>query len=176
MNITHRLEYTLDDPERSALLALLSGCFPGFFSDRAYFKQLPHARLLGHVDGELVAQVGMDHRVVRVGDAPARVLGVVDLCVAESARGHGHGASLMREVESLASSGAVDFVILFADDHRLYDALGYTLVNRRCRWLAIDEHCSLDVFERQLDGCLMVKPTGLTSWPAGDVDLMGYLF
>lgn len=169
-------EYTIDKTTRGHLRRLLEACFPEFFHSRIYHKQLPHARLLGRLDGMLVAQVGIDHRVIRVGDQPLTILGIIDLCVASEHRNFGYGSCLLESVEELGRKCGVDSVVLLADDHRLYHEHGYKLLNRHCIFLGIDEHQSLGQCERDLDNCLMVKPLANAPWPAGEVDFLGYLF
>ena len=62
------------------LQSLLQLSFPGY-PDRAYYKLPPHLRLLAIVGGNVVAQLGVELRVIRVGQSVFRTFGVVDLCV-----------------------------------------------------------------------------------------------
>ncbi len=76
------------------LQSLLQTCFPGY-PDRSYFKLPPHLRYLVMTsDGDVVAQMGVEFRVIRVGDSVLRTFGVVDLCVADSERSRGLAADL----------------------------------------------------------------------------------
>jgi hypothetical protein len=71
------------------LQSLLQACFPGYPS-RSYFKLPPHFRYLAMTSGGgVVAQMGVEFRVVRAGDTVVRTFGVVDLCVQESQRSRG---------------------------------------------------------------------------------------
>ena len=66
------------------LQSLLQACFPGY-PDRSYFKLPPHFRYLAMTsDGDVAAQMGVEFRVIRVGDSVVRTFGVVDLCVTDS--------------------------------------------------------------------------------------------
>lgn len=47
-----------------------------------WFKQIPHERLLAWNNSDLMGNVVMDFRVVRVGEGIMSVLGSVNLCVA----------------------------------------------------------------------------------------------
>jgi len=68
------------------LQSLLQTCFPGYPS-RCYFKLPPHFRYLAMTSsGGIAAQMGVEYRVIRVGDLVVRTFGVVDLCVSESQR------------------------------------------------------------------------------------------
>jgi len=68
------------------------------------------------------------------------------------------------------------FIILFADDDRLYARNGWARVSNRCSWVKIDDHTTLGL-ARQVDpGVMMAKAVGDQAWPAGDVDLLGRLF
>jgi hypothetical protein len=68
------------------------------------------------------------------------------------------------------------FIILFADDDRLYARNGWTHVSNRCTWVKIDNHTTLGLASRVDPGVMMVKAVGNQAWPAGDVDLLGHLF
>jgi GNAT superfamily N-acetyltransferase len=98
-------EYELTPGQRELIRALLRESVPGY-PHRSYFKQLPQFRLLLQRDDELVGQVGVEHRVIRTGDSPLRIFGVIDLCVAPTARSQGLGSRLLGEVETLARSQA----------------------------------------------------------------------
>src|ERR1700759_4385253 len=155
--------------------ALLQACFPGY-PDRAYFKLPPHFRYLVAAGGELVGQMGVELRVIRVGEIVLRTFGVVDLCVRESQRSQGLAARLLAEVTEHARSCGMDFVILFADDDRVYTRTGWARAANRCTWLKINEHRTLGLATAQDMGALMVKRIGSRPWPEGDVDLLGHLF
>jgi predicted N-acetyltransferase YhbS len=167
-------EYELTPGQRELIRTLLQESFPGY-PHRSYFKQLPQFRLLVQCDDELLGQVGVEHRVIRNGDSLLRIFGLVDLCVASTARSRGLGSRLLGEVETLARSSGVDAIILFADDARLYLGAGYQPAPNKIRWLMINEHESFDMAERPVEG-LMVKMLGDRTWQPGLVDLLGYLF
>lgn len=153
------------------LTELLRECFPGY-PDRAYFKLPPHLRFLAFVDDTLVGHLAVELRMIRVADQVLRTLGVVDLCVRTDARSQGIASLLLDEVLALPS----DFVVLFADDDRLYSRNGFAHVDNPVTWLKVHEHTTLGLAEKVVPGVMMVRPTGSLSWPAGDVDLLGHLF
>jgi GNAT superfamily N-acetyltransferase len=157
------------------LQALLQLCFPGYPS-RPYFKLPPHFRYVAVADGELAGQVGVELRVIKVGSDVLRTFGVVDLCVRDSERSRGLASRLLAEVTRLASSCGMDFVILFADDDRLYTRNGWARAANPCSWLKIHEHTTIGLAAAEDTGALMVKKTGQRPWPEGVVDLLGHLF
>ena len=157
------------------LQALLQACFPGYPS-RPYFKLPPHFRYLAVVGGELAGQMGVELRVIRVGSDVLRTFGVVDLCVRGSERSHGLAGRLLAELTQLAGSCGMDFVILFADDDRLYTRNGWARAANPCSWVKIHEHATLGLATAEDTGALMVKQIGQHAWPEGDVDLLGHLF
>ena len=159
---------------RPQVQALLQASFPGYPS-RTYFKLPPHFRYLATAHGVLVGQMGVELRVIRVGSEVFRTFGVVDLCVTQGERSHGLAARLLTEVTELARSCGMDFVILFADDDRVYARNGWTRVGNRCTWVKIHEHTTLGLARAEDTGALMVKATGPRAWPEGEVDLLGHL-
>jgi len=153
------------------LQSLLETCFPGY-PDRSYFKLPPHFRYLAMTsDGGVAAQMGVEFRVIRVGDSVLRTFGVVDLCVAESERSRGLAARLLAELTEFARSCDMTFVVLFADDDRLY-----ARVTNRCTWVRIHDHATLGIARQEDTGAMMVKAIGKQAWPEGDVDLLGHVF
>jgi GNAT superfamily N-acetyltransferase len=150
------------------LQSLLQTCFPGYPS-RSYFKLPPHFRYLAMTgSGGVAAQMGVEFRVIRVGDIVVRTFGVVDLCVRESQRSRGLAGRLLAEVTGLARSCGMAFIVLFAD--------GWARVTNRCSWVRIDDHVTLGLARRADPGAMMVKALGGQAWPEGDVDLLGHLF
>lgn len=175
MKIERVLESDINGLHSEKLQALLSECFPDFLSQRSYYKQLPHFRYLGWEQENLVAQMGVDHRVVSVDGKPFKILGVIDLCVAAPQRQKGFGRQMLEELEKLAKT-SVDFMVLFADDHRLYEKAGFARKSNTCKWVGIHEHQTGQVIQDSLADCLMIKEVGSSKWPDGNVDLMGCLF
>ena len=158
------------------LQSLLQTCFPGYPS-RSYFKLPPHFRYLAMTgSGDVAAQMGVEFRVMRVGDSVVRTFGVVDLCVRESQRSRGLAGRLLAEVTEFARSCGMAFIVLFADDDRVYTRNGWARVTNRCSWVRIDEHVTLGLARQEDPGAMMVKALGEQAWPEGDVDLLGHLF
>ena len=156
--------------------SLLQESFPGY-PDRSYFKLPPHFRYIAvRSDGGVAGQMGVEFRVIRVGNSVLRTFGVVDLCVRRGERSRGLASMLLAEVTEFARACEMAFVILFADDDRLYARNGWARVRNLCSWVRIDEHITLGVARKADPGALMVKAVGIRAWPAGDVDLLGHLF
>ena len=155
--------------------ALLQACFPGYPS-RSYFKLPPHFRYIAMTGGVVVAQMGVELRVIRVGSNVLRTFGLVDLCVRQGERSRGLAGRLLADVTELARACGMDFVILFADDDRLYSRNGWASAANPCSWVKIHDHRTLGLATAQDTSALMVKRTGQQAWPRGEVDLLGHLF
>jgi hypothetical protein len=98
------------------------------------------------------------------------------VCVASSYRSQKIATTLLQQIEELGRTSKIDFLVLFADDSRLYAENGYQRVVNLCRWLKVDEHQIIGVSEESLSDCMMVKQLGEQTWQSGIVDLLGYLF
>jgi GNAT superfamily N-acetyltransferase len=160
---------------RPRVQALLQASFDEYPS-RTYFKLPPHFRYVAMADGELAAQMGVELRVIRVGDNVLRTFGVVDLCVRQTERSCGLAGRLLAELAEYARSCGMDFIILFADDSRLYDRNGWVRAANPCTWVKIHDHRTLGLAEAEDTGALMVKPIGEQPWPEGEADLLGHVF
>lgn len=177
IEIVRREEDALSPRETAALAALLEEAFPGTFGGRIYFKQLPCFRFLALRAGAVVGQLGVAHRMMRLGDRPVRIFGLIDLCVAAALRGHGIGERLLQAAHAAGKAAGADFAVLFADDHRLYRKIGYVPGANPCTWLAIDEHASLGLKTATLEDELLACPLAVHPWPPTEpLDLLGYLF
>jgi predicted N-acetyltransferase YhbS len=170
-------EYALNACERFAIQSLLAESFPEepSLSQRIYYKQLPQRRVLMDIDGSVVGQCGIEHRIIGTSTGPSSILGVIDLCVLEQYRHQGSASKLLQWTESHAVRHGIDFIVLFASDSRLYETLGYKNQSNSLRWMMIDEHETLGIAEEPVIE-LMIKEVGDKSWPQGLVDMLGYLF
>ena len=101
---------------------------------------------------------------------------MVNLCVRASQRSRGLAGTLLAEVTGLARSCGVNFVVLFADDGRLYTRHGWAGADNPCSWVKIHDSTTLGLAAAQDTHSLMVKAVGRQPWPEGEVDLLGHLF
>ena len=171
----HRAAESSDPNWDAAIASLLDACFDGVHGGRTWFKQIPHERLLAWRGCDLMGHVGMEYRVVRVGEAIVPILGIVDLCVVPAARRQGIGAALLQGAEERARGQS--FALAMADDPRFYERAGYSLLNdANVTFLAIDELRCHSVIRRDLSEIFMVKQLTCDAWPDGPIDLLGHLF
>lgn len=174
MQIIH--EINLDKNTEKLITELRNNCFPDFTIDRSYYKQLPHIRCLQFDEAELIGYMGLDFRVISVGETPIKVLGVIDFCVSNASRSNGIGTQMLNELTEYAKSKNVDFIILMADDARIYLDNGFQHVpNVPASWLRIHEHKNLGIAFEYLDE-LYIKPVSQRQWQQGHVDWLGYMF
>lgn len=169
-------EYKLSHHVHKLANRLLVESFSDYPPNRSYYKLLPQFRYLVWADENLIAQVGIEHRVITNTGIPAQIFGLIDLCVASSYRSRNIATTLLQQVEELGRTSTIDFLMLFADDSRLYAKNGYRRVSNICRWMKVDEHQTLDIGEESLSDCMMIKQIGEQTWRDGRVDLLGYLF
>ncbi len=170
-------EYAISAEACAQLQTLLDECFPNTFAGRTYFKQLPHVRLLAMDERSVVAQVGIDARVITAGGTTVSIFGLIDLAVHPARRGNRIATRLLAEAERIARAGEREFLVAMADRHDLYLKEGYVRVQPALtKWLAIEDRQSVELMTRDLSDCFMVKPLTEKSWPAGTIDMLGYVF
>ncbi len=158
-----------------ALQDLLGASFPGY-PERSYFKIPPHFRYIVTDGATVQAQLGVELRVIRVGDQILRTFGVVDLCVREDSRGQGLASRLLEKLTDYAAACGMDFVILFADDDSLYLRHGFVRVDNPLSWVKINDHHVIGLAHAETPHELMVRPVRDAVWPTGEIDLLGHIF
>lgn len=107
---------------------------------------------------------------------PVQVMGVADLCIAADRTGNGVATHLLQQLELLARSNEIPFLMAMALNPELYVKTGFRAIEVRCIWLSFLNGRSLGLFQRTPPAGLMVKPISHLEWPEGEVDLMGPLF
>lgn len=175
MDVEMLAEHAIAPTVHAKIHTALAECFPGFPEGRSYFKQIPHFRYLGWQDGELIAHMGVEHRVMNQSNNPVQIFGIVDLCVVESARSQGHAGRLIAELEALGRKSGIHAVMLFADDPRLYLGSGYSHTPNTLKWVMLNEHETIGIAERPVAE-LMVKTLIEKPWNSSPIDMLGYLF
>ena len=164
----------INESLRAQLQSLLQVSFPGY-PDREYFKLPPHFRYLAIADGAVAAQMGVEFRMIRVGESVARTFGVVDLCVAESRRCQDLASRLLAEVTASARACGMD------SSSCLPTTVAFTRERmgsgrQRCSWVKIPRARDNGLATQESQDFMMVKPIAARAWPDGDVGLLGHMF
>jgi len=173
------IECEIDNEQAGKIQELLTESFQGIYpNNRIYFKQVPHFRFLAfNEDNHLLAQVGLDYRVMNLSGKLIKVLGIIDLCVSRESRSNGIASVLLSEIDKYCVKRDIDFLLLFADYKTLYLKNGYKSVKNKCKWLKIDDRNQtiLGIGYEEQSG-LMIKKIGMNEWTEGDLDFLGYLY
>ncbi|WP_419962121.1 GNAT family N-acetyltransferase [Psychrobacillus sp. BM2] len=179
MKIKKVVECEIDNELSKDIQVLLSESFQDIYpNNRIYFKQVPHFRFLAfNEDKHLLAQVGLDYRVMNLSGKLIKVLGIIDLCVSRDSRTKGIASLLLLEIDKYCVEKNIDFLLLFADNKKLYLNNGYKSVKNKCKWLKIDNknQTILGIGYEEISE-LMIKKIGMNEWDEGDLDFLGYLY
>jgi GNAT superfamily N-acetyltransferase len=176
MEIIKLNEYDIDGKIEISLQNLLIESFPDVYPHkRIYFKQIPHFRYLAYDQEALIAQVGLDYRVMNLNSSPIKVLGIIDLCVKKKYRGKNVASILLNKIDAFSKIHNLDFLLLFADIETVYLRNGFIKAKNICRWLKIDEYKTLGIGEEEIEE-LMIKKIGCKDWEDGYLDMLGYLY
>lgn len=177
MNIIRTVEFDIIEETHQQITELRNSCFPTENNKpRSYYKQLPHFRYLAFVEDILVAHLGVDYRVIRVGDSVYSIFGVIDLCVKSSHRQQGIASQLLSSLTELAREKKIDFLFVVVKDNRLYLKNSFYNINNYCSWLRIHEHKNYGVAIEKIENEFMIKQTGDRTWIDEPIDLLGYMF
>lgn len=125
--------------------------------------------VLGRVDGEIVAQLGLLKREIRVGRAPITVGGVGGVATLPVWQRRGLGTALMgAAAKFLQTEIKVSFGLLVCADETqpFYSRLGWKTVATEL-WVTQGE------ISLPLETVVMVLPLADQEWPQGKIDLCG---
>ena len=176
VKIKQQEEYSISPKQAANINELLQVCFPGYPSNRNYYRSLPTFRLLGWDKKQLIGHLAIVFRIIKIGNTTARIFGISDVCVHPDHRSLKIATLLLEDLEQLCLDYNIDFLILIAQNHSLYKKMGFRLVNNTCRWLLTNDHQSLGIMHGKLDKSLMVKVMGDLKWNKGLLDLSGGIF
>jgi len=175
--ITKRIEeFEIDQATSDAIHELLRESFEEYPRARTYYKQVPTFRYLVYDNAILTGHLAVEHRMINVGGEPSCIFGVADLCVRDGYQDQKIASNLLEALETLGKKHQIDFIVLIAQNHQLYQNNGYQLSTNTCRWLMINEHQTLGVNHRNIDDCLMIKPLQNKQWNQGLIDFLGHIF
>ncbi len=177
MEIIRIIEFDIQQDIHNQITELRNLSFPDNQRDRSYYKQVPHFRYLAFDNNLLVGHMGVDHRVISVGDSAFTVFGVIDLCVIQSYQRQGIATKLLNLLSALAQEKSIDFLLLVADNGKLYWKNGFKYVSNYCSFLRIHEYKNYGVALEKIENEFMIKQIGAKAWNnEGLMDLLGYRF
>ncbi|MCH2045523.1 MAG: GNAT family N-acetyltransferase [Saprospiraceae bacterium] len=160
--------------------ALLQASFSEVdYEGRDYFKQLPHYRIVAFDQKKVIGHLSLDLRVMNLNQETVHVLGVVDLCVDPNFKGQGIGQALLDYAENIAqkSPNKVDFLLLVADDDRLYQKVGFQRISIETQWLKLHQHQNYGVGKEKIeDAFFLIKSVHGRTWENGSLDYLGYMY
>ena len=176
IRFTLKREFEITPEEARQLEDLFMEFFSDYYTGRIYYKQLPHYRILAKKENKVIGQLSLDYRMMALNKIPVKVLGISDVCITKDMQYKGIAGNLLKEAEQIATLYKLDFMLLFADNPRLYLKNGFTqCTSNTVKWLKIHEHESLGLGEEIIKE-LMIKEIGKKKWEPGWLDMMGYLY
>lgn len=176
MKIIRIIEFDIEKKVHNQIKNLRNICFPETQSQYSYYKQLPHFRYLAFEESVVIAHLGIDHRVISVGNSIFSIFGLVDLCVMPKYQKKGIATKLIALLTDLAKEKSIDFLFLLASNKKLYFKNGFKVVSNYCSWLKIHEHKNYGVAVEKIENEFMIKQIGTKTWLDEHIDLLGYMF
>jgi predicted N-acetyltransferase YhbS len=125
--------------------------------------------VIGRLDGEIVAQLCLLKREIRVGVVPVKVVGVGGVATLPKWRHHGFGTELMRAASTFMRSELyVPFGLLIcaSETQPFYAHLGWKAV-------ATELWFEKNKIDQLMKTVVMTLPLGNDEWPLGEINLCG---
>ena len=176
MKIKRFIEFEISSDIHSQIIKLKNKCFPDFQKPRSYYKQLPHFRYIVFEGKTLIGHMGVDHRVILMGETPKHIFGIIDLCIDIKFQNKKIASTLLRKITVLGSENNIDFIILLTKDSRLYKKNNFKTISAYCSWLRINDHKNFGVGFENIKNEIMIKELGKNKWENKPLDFLGYLF
>ncbi|PHN02986.1 GNAT family N-acetyltransferase [Flavilitoribacter nigricans] len=175
MRIERLEEFKLSGTVRAKIAALLKEGFGVYPEGRTFYKQLPDFRYLAWDGEDLLGHLAAEFRIINVGGTLLPIFGVADLCVTPSRQQERIATQMLRELEALARSSNVEFILLTGSEPNVYKGMGFDRLERSCRWLLMNNLSTLGVIRRSVNN-IMIKCLGDRTWPEGEIDFLGHIF
>ena len=176
MKIKKFIEFEISPDLHKQITKLKNKCFPDSQKPYSYYKQLPHFRFLVFKDEKLIGHMGIDHRVILVWDSPKYIFGIIDLCIDINYRSKNIASTLLEKITILGERNNIDYLLLFANNHRLYNKNNFKPISTYCSWLKINNHKNYGVAFEEIKNEIMIKELGQNKWENKPIDFLGYLF
>lgn len=174
MQIDRIEEWCLTAVDEAQIVLLLSSAFDTAFSERSYYMQRHHFRLVAR-DPEIVAHMGLLFRTVRQGDRLIPIMGLADVATDIKRRGQGIASALLAAAISEAKESIAEFFLLFGDA-AIYAGMGFRSAPNSLRFVDLTDAKTGDVRENNSDD-LMVLELQDAKWdPDTPLDLIGNKF
>lgn len=179
MDIELLNEFALNDQLKAQIQQQLVESFGGeSYKGRIYFKQRAHYRLVAMDENQLLGQLGLDYRCMKLGEEVIQVMGVIDFTVSSQFRSQGIGSAILQALIVICAQHAsnIDFIVLMADQHEVYLKNGFEVKKQQIDWLGIHEHEYVGERSEVAD-FLLVKAISGKHWDDHAVlDMLGYMY
>ena len=165
--IRYLLDAQVDDDMDIHLCGLLHACFSEHgvetFKLKRYYHELPKHRWIIEDKGELVAHLAAHEKTFTHEGKEHAFLGIAEVCVAKTHRGHGLVKAMLKQLEKDFPS--FNYAILLGDKG-VYGSSGYKAASN-VYFPDISTEASEDV---------MVKCFNSFTWPTGNIEIEGKSF
>lgn len=168
-------EHQLTASDEIALNQLLCSAFGDEFGDRSYFQQRHHIRVIARQDDQIIGQMSLCYRSIRLGADLVPIMGLGDVATAPEQRGRGVAGAMLTTAIDIVSQSAAQFFVLFGD-RPIYAGHGFVAASNTVTYSSL-ENAHTGAVTTKSDANLMVLPLTDRVWDAvAPVDLLGFSF
>ncbi|MDZ4309828.1 MAG: GNAT family N-acetyltransferase [Cypionkella sp.] len=168
-------EAALTATDETQIATLLARCFDTPFSNRSYYRQRPHLRLIHRQHGQIIGHIGLLLHGIRLGGTLTEIAGLVEVATHPAHRGQAIASTLLRAAITQAHATQAEYLLLFGEA-ALYAGHGFTRHTNILTYLDITETRTRDILTEPAQ-TLMVLPLRGQIWPtSAPLDMLGPLF
>lgn len=169
------VDWDLSKAEEAHLAHLLARCFETDFGGRSYFQQRPHFRMVWRESGQLIGQMAVMMRAIRLNGALVDVAGLADVATHPDHRGKGIATALLQAAIAQVRGTQAEYFLLFGTA-AIYGAHGFAAAPNLMTYVDL-RGAVTGAVKTETAQELRVLPLRGQAWPVdAPVDLLGHLF
>ncbi len=174
-NIDIISEIDLEVLHAKSISTLLEMCFELYPIGQIHIHQIPHVRVLGYYQNNLICHAALHFRKISIDSNPTDIIGIGDFCVHPSHRNEGFGSKLIDEIILFSKKmHAISHIFCFTTEYDFYKKKGFKMQSAIFKWMLLSQEGTIGIAHRRLSsGIMMFSLNGQYFTDNCTIDLQG---